>query len=276
MMATSSLAGGSDEFVARSPLGADATAMFVAWKIQEAASAWKLALRRLLPRVTVALDAAGGVDAMPDESSAGPVVRFRGTCTVHALAENAQSSSRWSSVTSGDRIFAVYASAIRYHASSPRSSSSAAASGLLADDLATAATSLFNLGLCHHLQALLHGDRATACYDKALRAYDAAQRILEGAGLFDFLSAPPTAAPQQYHQELHLLLFALANNVGHVMDQLHAHDAAHQQLVLLHLLAAALRRTSPASEAGPFAPFLLTAALHPRHKMGCPHPAPCA
>jgi tetratricopeptide (TPR) repeat protein len=272
-MATSSLAGGSDEFVARSPLGADATAMFAAWKIQEAASAWKLALRRLLPRVTAALDAAGDVVDAPES---GPVVRFRGTCTVHPLTEDSYASSDWSSVTSGDRTFAVYASAIEYHASIPRSSATAAA-GLLADDLAMAATSLFNLGLCHHLQALLRGDRATACYDKALKAYDAAQRILEGAGLFDGLSAAPWAAPQQHHHELHLLMFALTNNVGHVLDQLHAHDAAHQQLVLLHVLAASLRRTSTnASEAGPFAPFLLTAALHPPHHRGCPHPAPCA
>jgi hypothetical protein len=269
-MATSSPAG-SDELVARSQQGADASALFSAWKIQEAASAWKLGLRRILPRVTAALDAADGVDATPD----GPVVRPRGMCTVHSLAEDSRSSSRWTSVTSGDRTFAVYASAILYHVSSIPRSASAAASGLLADDLARAATSLFNLGLCHHLQALLHGNRATTCYDKALRAYDAAQRILEGAGLFDFLSAPPLAAPHE-HQELHLLIFALTNNVGHVMDQLHAHDAAHQQLVLLHLLAAALRRTSPASEAGPFAPFLLTAALHPRRNRGCPHPAPCA
>lgn len=260
----------SDAFAGKL-LCADAAALFSASRLGEAVTAWRRALRHLLPRVTsgpAALDDPDG--ATPEASAHVPSARLRGELTVHPLSVDATSSH----LASGDRTFAAYACAFQYHPS-PRFAAD------LEDDIATAATSVFNLGVCHHLQALLHGDMATTCYEKALKAYDASQKILEAAGFLDGTSSSqPYAAPR--HQALELLLLAVTNNVGHILDQLHAHDASHQQLELLHLRVASLSRATLVAEAadglgaGPFAPFLLTTALHPCHNKACPHHAPCA
>jgi hypothetical protein len=258
--------------VVRILLCADAAALFSTARIQEAAAAWHLLLRRLLPRVTDALDAALDAAPTPDAPASVAVARLKGTLSVHPLSED----SHWPSLTSGDRTFTVYASAIQY-LPSPRSEGSGPE-----DDIAIAATSVYNLGLCHHLQALMHGDRATSCFEKALRAYDAAQRMLEAAGFLEFLSSPPSTAVAPQHRSMELLLFAITNNVGHVFDQLHAHDVARRQLEFLHLLVASLGRSTAVPEAdlasgtGPFAPFLLTTALHPCRRGVGPHHAPCA
>jgi hypothetical protein len=256
---------------------ADATALFSSSMLQEAAASWRGILRQLLPQVTLAL-ASSDADALAADATSGPspMIYLRGTFTAHPLSDSASCSSRLlPSVTSGDRTFTVYASAIQYH---PNTRGVPAAAGL-EDDIAIAVTSLFNMGLCHHLQAILYGDRATACYEKALKAYDSAQRILEAAGQLGCLWS---ACASPHHHHMRLLLIALTNNVGHVFDQLHADNVAHQQLELLHFMVASLGRAMTAvelaSDAGPFAPFVLTTALHPchhHHRRICPH-APCA
>jgi hypothetical protein len=248
---------------------ADAAALFSSSLIQEAAASWRGILRQLLPQVTLTLASADGDAfeyATPGQSL---MIHLQGAFTAHPLSDSAY-YSLLPTLTSGDRTFTVYASAIQYHPDP-----GVVAAGL-EDDIAIAATSLFNMGLCHHLQAILHEDRATAFYEKALRAYDSSQRILEAAGLLGCLWSECTS-PQ--HEHTRLLLFALTNNVGHVFDQLHANDVARQQLELLRFMVASLGRAMTAaeiaSEAGPFAPFVLTTALHPCHRTICPH-APCA
>jgi hypothetical protein len=276
---------------------AAATELFSAGRIPEAAASWHGALRGLLERETAALDGAGGqaaaaaaaafghAAATPETSAetdaaAPDLTRLRGAFTVHALAHDEH--PQLSNLTSHDRTFALYASAIQYHPSPHPADEEQ-----LEDDIALAAASAFNVGLCHHLQALVRGDRATACLAKALRAYEVSQRILEDAGFVGCLISsthPFSAAPTQQLRALTLLLLAATNNVGHVFDHLHAHEAARQQLGVLHTLVALLGRDSAATEVaelasggGPFAPFWLTTALHPRPgDAACPHHAPCA
>jgi hypothetical protein len=182
----------------------------------------------------------------------------------------------------------LYASAIRYVAH-PR-----LAPGL-DDDLVLAAAAVFNLGLCHHLQALLRGgNREASMHAKALRAYGASLRILEGSGLCVLEDGEGHHQQQQEQQQrgVGLLELALANNIGHVYDQTHSHDGVLRQLEVLHGLLGSLdpRRPAQASSAESeslsslswieawsdlYAPFLLTAALYPDCHGVC-HPAPCA
>ena len=211
----------------------EASLLFSTGHIQDASLKWHGVVRRLLPMVTDGLEGPGG-----DEDPAP--ARLKGAFWVHPLAWEHPSSTM---ITSGDRTFAVYASAIQYCVSSHPSSVS------MQDDLVLAATSVFNLGLCHHLQALLHGDQdAPKRYEKALRAYWASQRILEGSGLFCsscmMCRRPHYEAPEasREQQGLRLLQLALTNNIGHVYDQTHSHDDARRQLEILHSLVEALYR----------------------------------
>lgn len=260
---------------------ADAVILFSTGHIQEASRMWHGVVRRLLPLVMGALSEPG--EAV--EEAAVPAPRLNGEFWVHFPGDVTRSpSSSSSKIASGDRAFAVYASALEYVVN-PRFDQT------LYDDLALAATSVFNLGLCHHLQALLlpggGGTRdATKSYEKALRrAYGASQRVMDESGLGTFLEA----ASHQRHG-LGLLQLALANNVGHIHDQMHSHDGVRQQLLTLHglLLLSSPPLDRPLANAAPsplstsieawldlYAPFLLTAALYPDCDKAC-QPAPCA
>jgi hypothetical protein len=263
---------------------ADATILFSTGHIQEASLRWHGVVSRLVPLVTA--DLAAGAAAEAEPPSAG---RLRGEFWVHRHREVPSSSlshfssSSSSRITSGDRTFAAYASAIQYVAH-PRLARS------LDDDLALAATSVFNLGLCHHLQALLHGgDREASLHAKALRAYGASLRILEGSGLClpEDEEVHQAQHRQQQQRGVALLQLALANNMGHIHDQMHAHDGVLRQLEVLHGLLYSLdprpcpdeseSLSSSGIEAWSdlYAPFLLTAALYPDRRGVC-HPAPCA
>jgi hypothetical protein len=240
-------------------MSAEASLLFLTGHIHEASLLWHGVVRRLLPLVTADL-AEPGAD---DETAP----RLEGAFLVHPPLEMA-SHAHASIITSGDKTFAVYASAIQYVANPSFERT-------LDDDLALAATAVFNLGLFHHLQALLHGDRGARCYEKALRAYGAAQRILDESGLCS------TREREEQHQRRGLLLLhlALANNIGHIHDQIHAHDDVRRQLEILHSLVASLdRATSPTllEETERFVPFLLTATMYPLHPKVCCCHAPSA
>jgi hypothetical protein len=254
-------------------MSAKASLLFSTGHIHEASLMWHGVVRRLLPLVT-----ADAAEPGADDDATAP--SLAGAFWVHPPLE----MSSWAHstmITSGDRTFAVYASAIQYvaHPSCEKRSGD--------DDLALAATAVFNLGLFHHLQALLHGDRATRCYEKALRAYGAAQRILDESGLSCRVcpSQPSTERDEQHqHQQRGLLLLhlALVNNVGHICDQIHSHDDVQRQLETLHSLVASLDRATALSPAAPtllgetetFLPFLLTATLRPLHsKARCHAPS---
>jgi hypothetical protein len=268
----------------------DAAILFSTGHIQEASLRWHGVVSRLVPLVTA--DLANGAAEAEAPSAVG---RLRGEFWVHPHRELPSSLSPLSSplsssskMSSGDRTFAAYASAIRYVAH-PRLARS------LDDDLVLAATSVFNLGLCHHLQALLHGgDREASMCAKALRAYGASLRILEGAGLclLEDGEGEQQHQPQEQQRGVALLELALANNIGHIYDQTHSHDGVLRQLEVLHGLLGSLDpRPGPCpcpaeseslsssswieawSEL--YAPFLLTAALYPDSRGVC-HPAPCA
>lgn len=247
-------------------MSAKAFVLFSTGHIQEASQMWHGVVRRLLPLVTSDLAEPG-----LGNSEAECLTR---TLVAHPPWEMA-SPAHSSLITSEDRTFAVYASAVQYaaHPSVART---------LDDDLALAATSVFNLGLFHHLQGLLGGGESDASrsYEKALRAYRASQQILEGSGLCGSLEEADPQPPQ--HPGLILLQLALANNMGHLHDQMHSHDDARLQLGILRSLAASLDRammTTPSpmarEETEEFVPFLLTAALYPDCRAVC-RPAPAA
>jgi hypothetical protein len=248
-------------------MSSKASLLFSTGHIHEASLLWHGVVRRLLPLVT-----ADAADPGADDDATAP--SLVGAFLVHPPLEMS-SRAHATMITSGDRSFAVYTSAIQYvaHPSCERSAD---------DDLALAATAVFNLGLFHHLQALLHGDRASRCYDKALRAYGASQQILDESGLScrGCPSQPSTERDEQQLQRQGLLLLhlALANNVGHICDQIHSHDDVQRQLETLHSLVASLDRATAAptllGETETFLPFLLTATLRPLHsKARCHAPS---
>jgi hypothetical protein len=264
---------------------ADAALLFSTGHVQEASLRWHGVVSRLVPMVTADLVSGAAATTTTEAPSAA---RLRGEFWVHPHREAPSSSLSHlpsSRITCGDRTFALYASAIRYVAHPGFASS-------LDDDLVRAATSVFNLGLCHHLQALLRGgNREASNYAKALRAYGASLQILEGSGLCFWEDDGEEHQQQEQQQRgVGLLQLALANNIGHIHDQMHAHDGVLRQLEVLHRLLWWLdpRRRPEASNEEPSssssieaawsdlcAPFLLTAALYP-DCLGACHPAPCA
>jgi hypothetical protein len=264
---------------------ADASVLFTTAHIPEAMLMWHDAVRRLLPLVTEDLEEApprpvGARGAASEEAPAQ--ARLLGAFVAYPSIDATPH-------TSNDRTFSLYASAIQYLP--PLN----VATRTLEDDVALAAAAVYNLGLCHHFQALLSGDRAARCYAKAVRAYDASQRLLEDSGLcFRQACWPPRPASpgerqevvsqqqRQQQQGLVLLQLALANNIGHVYDQIHSHDDARQQLEILHCLVAALDMAATTTtmtvllgEAERLGPFLLTAVLYPARNSICHH-APSA
>lgn len=219
---------------------------------------WHDIVRRLFAVVTSDWAIASGAAAVADATS---VPRLQGTFSVHPLRVE---SMHPDILVAGDRIFTVYMSAIQYTPSLSFASPY--------EDLGlAAATSVFNLGLCHHLQAILNESRASSRYAKALRAYRAAQHILEGTGLVPLPSGGGAGADEG----LMLLQMALANNVGHIYDQLHVHDGVARQLGLLHTLVGELYDRQGQGPMEEFVPFLQTTAMRPLRR-DIFLPAPCA
>jgi hypothetical protein len=271
---------------------ADACILFSTGRVHEAMLVWHGAVRTLLPLVTEE------VEKVEEEEGEWPPSDERGAPSEKAPASPEARRLRGALVAhpplgvvaSHDRTFALYGSALQYVVPPPTTVPNDGPRRTLEDDVAAAAAAVYNLGLCHHLHGLaVGGGGSERCHAKALRAYGASRRLLEGSGLCCGGSPSGGAADEQHQQQqpppphhegraMLLLQLALANNAGHVHDQMHRHDDARQQLEDLHRLLASPPPQPPRmGEAEALVPFLLTAALYPARELGrvCPH-APSA
>ena len=118
--------------------------------------------------------------------------------------------------------------------------------------LRQAAATVYNMALANHFQALHEpaGSVRRDCLDRALKSYTAARDVLEAVADNDDLADAT--------EDVKFLLLAIANNEGHVCEQLSFLDRARDCLGQLHVI---LPCTSRSEE---FGQFLVTAILFPK------------
>jgi hypothetical protein len=242
-------------------LTALAMSLFSEGDIEGAFRSWRGALGQLIPRMVVAADAKGSDSA----AAVSRDERVPGTFSVQPFTDGeATPLGSLEALTLDDRSFSVYATAFHYQYSPAHPAEADNESGqrtVRSDDLAFAATVLYNMGLCSHLLSLLRRGpglaNPSACQDMALRSYGAAQGLLAEA-LAASAHRPVAVDPQT--PGIRLLGLALVNNRACIFERRYDNDGACRELRELLALLTPYRGEGAEREA--LLPFLLTAALH--------------
>ena len=145
-----------------------------------------------------------------------------------------------------ERIFPLFSHALFY------TRCDASRPWRLEDYRRSAAATVYNMALANHFQALHEpaGSVRRDCLDRALKSYTAARDVLEAVADNDDLADAT--------EDVKFLLLAIANNEGHVCEQLSFLDRARDCLGQLHVI---LPCTSRSEE---FGQFLVTAILFPK------------